>query len=406
MSKYTVISSDCHAGLPMARYRDYVDPKYRELMDQSVPVELDMADRASKSFLIKDINDEWRAECGEGLSGAWDYEQRLKVLDGDGVAVEVVFPDGVTEHNSPPFGAGLGLPAREDIVPDLQWAGARAHNRWLAEFLSPQPERHIGIASIPLLWDVEQGVAEARWAHENGLRGVMLPNLTYDHPGYHHTRYHPFWEACQDLGLIVHFHSGGAPHANFFGPKWPEETSPDYVGAMGIYVSEVVFWTFRPLTFIIWGGVFEKFPKLKVVVTETGTCWTLPSWISLLDHNYSDVEFARKLGNFHSHLSMAPSEYFRRNVAIGASCILRRDVDVRHEIGMPQLMWGTDYPHPEGAWPHSRKQMVDTFRGLPDDEIAAFLGENAVRFYGLDRDAIAPIVERIGPSKEEFQAAA
>ncbi len=405
MSKYIVISSDCHAGLPMAQYRDYVDPKYRETMDLAVPVELDMAGRASDSFLIKDINEEWRAGCGEGLTGAWDYEQRLKVLDGDGVAVEVVFPDGVTEHNSPPFAAGLGLPAHADIDPELQWAGARAHNRWLAEFLSPDPVRHIGIASVPLLWDVEEGIAEARRAHENGLRGVLLPNLTYDHPGYHHARYHPFWEACQDLGLIVHFHSGGAPHSQFFGPKWPEESDPDFIGAMGIYVSEVVFWTFRPLTFMIWGGVFEKFPQLKVVVTETGTCWTLPSWVKLLDHNYSGVEFARKLGNFHAHLSMAPSEYFRRNVAVGASCILRRDVELRHEIGLPQLMWGTDYPHPEGAWPHSRKQMVDTFQGLPDDEIAAFLGENALRFYGLEREKIAPIAERIGPAREEFQAA-
>ena len=92
------------------------------------------------------------------LSGAWDHDARLRVLDGDGIAGEILFPDGITEMNSPPFGAGLSLPT-ENVVPELQWAGARAHNRWLAEFVAMAPERRVGVAIVPALWDVDAGGA-------------------------------------------------------------------------------------------------------------------------------------------------------------------------------------------------------------------------------------------------------
>lgn len=94
---------------------------------------------------MADINREWRAGHERQLSGVWDHAERIKVLDDDGIAAEVIFPDGITEMNTPPFGAGLSLPA-ENVDPKLQWAGARAHNRWLAEFCAQAPERHAGIA--------------------------------------------------------------------------------------------------------------------------------------------------------------------------------------------------------------------------------------------------------------------
>ena len=164
MDRYIVISSDCHAGLPPEKYRDYLDPQYRETFDMALPIQIEMTEKAEQCFLIKEINDEWREGVEHGLHGAWDHDQRIRMLDEDGIAGEVVFVDGITERNSPPFGAGLGLPSDETIVPELQWAGARAHNRWLAEFCSQAPERHAGVASIPLLWDIEEAVKEVRWS--------------------------------------------------------------------------------------------------------------------------------------------------------------------------------------------------------------------------------------------------
>jgi predicted TIM-barrel fold metal-dependent hydrolase len=397
-----VVSTDCHAGLHISAYKPYVETKYHEMMDLAVPVQLDMMAKAEQSFLIKEINDEWRAPIQQQLTGAWDYTERLKMLAGDGIAAEIIFPDGITENNTPPFGAGLGLSPR-NMVPELQWAGAMAHNRWLAEFCANNPARHIGVASIPLLWNVQQAVEAVRWCVDNGLTAVMIPTLWGEHAPYHDIKYNPFWEVCEDLGVIVHFHSGPAPHPEYFGANWPQENRSEQLpGAMGIYVSEVMWWLYRPLTFMIWGGVYERYPQLKTAMVEGGTMFMLPSWLRLLDHNYTDVQFSAKLGDFRSHLSMAPSEYYKRNIAIGASCVPRRDLDMRQEIGLEQIMWGSDYPHPEGTWPHTADYLKQTFADFPEADGRKILGDNAIAFYGLDRDKLQAVADDIGPTASIF----
>ena len=115
---FIVVSSDCHAGLPIAQYKDYTEEKYHEMLDMAVPITIEMSQKASESFLIKDINDEWRKGIEQQLTGAWDYKERVKMLDADGIAAEIIFPDGITEINTPPFGAGLSMPTK-DMVPEL-----------------------------------------------------------------------------------------------------------------------------------------------------------------------------------------------------------------------------------------------------------------------------------------------
>ncbi len=391
MSRYLVISSDCHAGLPPERYRDYLDSKYHEAFDAALPIQIQMMQEASEKFLIADINREWRKGREAQLSGAWDHDERIKVLDEDGVAGEVIFPDGITEMNTPPFGAGLGLPT-EGIMPELQWAGSRAHNRWIAEFCQMAPERRAGLAIVPVLWDVDEAVKEAHWAKEHGLRGILIPSMWGSQPAYHHPRYDPIWSACQDLDLVVNFHSGSAPMQDY----------DTHTGMMGIYISEVVWWSARPLWFMIWGGAFERHPKLKVAITEATAVW-VPETLALLDFRYSESHYSSKLGDYRSHLSLKPSEYFKRNVSVGASCMPRREVEMREQIGLENIMWGTDYPHPEGSWPYTRSQMVESFRGFPEADLTAMLGGNAARIYGFDEEKLAPIVERIGPEASEFE---
>ncbi len=404
MDRYLVISSDCHAGLPPERYREYLDPQYREVFDAALPIQLEQTRRASERFLVAEINDQWREGREAELSGAWDHAERIRVLDADGVAGEVIFPDGITEMNMPPFGAGLSLPVDAQIVPELQLEGARSHNRWLAEFVSNAPERHVGVALVPALWDVEEAVREVHWAREHGLSGALLPAQWGTHAPYHHPKYDPLWAACQDLEVVVHFHSGPAPMADYFG----DLTDPDaenLPGAMGIYVSEVCWYNVRPLTFLIWGGVFERFPRIKVAITEGTVVW-VPEYLALMDHRYADTHASAKLGDYHSHLKSKPSEYFARNVGLGASCLSAREASMRHEIGLETIMWGSDYPHPEGTWPFTERERGISLSGLPEKDIAALLGENAARFYGFDREKLAPLVQRIGPRKGTFAEAA
>ena len=177
----------------------------------------------------------------------------------------------------------------------------------------------------------------------------------------------------------------------------------EHLGMMGIYITEVVWWAVRPLTFMIWGGVFERHPKLRLAITESTTVW-VPEMLALMDFRFDVTHYSAKLGDYRSHLKMRPSAYFRRQVFLGASCMPRREVDMRHEIGLASLMWGTDFPHPEGTWPTTHEQMLDAFRGVPEPEVAAMLGGNAARLYGFDVDALAPLVARIGPPKAAFAA--
>ena len=390
--RYLVISSDCHAGLPPERYRDFLDPKFREAFDAALPIQLEETRKAAKKFLVDEVNAQWREGQEKALTGAWDHEQRIQVMDEDGIAGEVIFPDGITEMNMPPFGAGLSLPT-DGIVPELQWAGARAHNRWLAEFCQMAPERRAGVALVPICWDVDEAVKEIAWARAHGLRGILIPSRWGKCDAYHHPKYEPIWSACEELAMVVHLHSGAAPMEDY----------GEHLGMMGIYVTEVIWWSVRPLWFLIWGGVFERHPRLKLAITESTAIW-VPETLALMDQRYSETHFSAKLGDYRSHLSRKPSEYFRRNVFVGASCMARREVELRHEIGLENILWGSDYPHPEGTWPETRRHLLETFRGVPEDELALILGGNAARVYDFDLGKLAPLVARIGPERAAFRA--
>ena len=90
--RLTVVSTDCHAGLPIAQYKPYVDSKYHDFIDMAVDIQIEMMDKAEQQFLIKEINDEWRAPIQQELTGAWDYKERHKMLAKDGIAAEIISP--------------------------------------------------------------------------------------------------------------------------------------------------------------------------------------------------------------------------------------------------------------------------------------------------------------------------
>ena len=131
MDRYLVLSSDGHVGLPPGGYRDDLDPKYREIFDAAMKIQIERTREMEKLFLVDEINREWRRGRERLLTGAWDHAARLEVMDGDGIAGEVLFPDGITEMNAPPFGAGIGvgasLPRREIETDSLHEIGIISH---------------------------------------------------------------------------------------------------------------------------------------------------------------------------------------------------------------------------------------------------------------------------------------
>ena len=264
MNRYLVISSDTHAGLPGPEYREWLDPEYRERFDDFLAERARAAELAARGFLNDEFARQWHEENEEGLRGGWDAARRDKELDADGVAGEVIFPDAdsVTGGASAPFGAGLGVSG--DTPADLLLAGARAHNRWLAELCADSPERRAGVAIVPVIVDIDAAVSEIRRAHESGLRGgILIPPMWQPHEPYHHPRYDPVWAVCEELALPVHCHSGPAP----------QEEYGEVRGWMSVYGYETIFFTARPLWFMLLTGVFERFPGLKLAVTEAGSYW-------------------------------------------------------------------------------------------------------------------------------------
>ena len=133
------------------------------------------------------------------------------------------------------------------------------------------------------------------------------------------------------------------------------------------------------------------FPSLTFVTTECGAFWA-PDLLWTSDIVYDREHAAKKLGKqLTDHLSMRPSEYFDRNCFIGASNTRRRELARRYEIGVGNIMWGNDFPHPEGTWPHTREWLGNAFSDIPVDETQQILGSNAAECYDFDTEALRPL---------------
>ena len=339
--RYLIISSDTHAGLPDAQYERYLDPQYRDAFHDDVKNRNAMREmmRAARGEELEFVKD-WYEQNEDGLEGGWDAAKRDKELDADGVVGEVIFPDAdaVRGGASAPFGAGLG--ASGEFDPELLMAGARAHNRWLAELCEDSPDRRCGLAIMPILHDIDDAVAEIRRAKESGLGGILIPAMWRPYPPYNDARYEPVWTVCEELDMVVHTHTGPAPR--------------DEIGAdTGIYTYETMFWTMRPMWFLLWSGAFERHPRLKFAITEGGSWWA-PDLLWKADTSYTREHGTKKLGDIAPKLTMLPSEYFDRNCWIGVSFPSPREAKARHKIGLHKFMWGADYPHNEGSTPFSK----------------------------------------------------
>ena len=388
---YVIVSADSHAGLPTADYRAYLDKKFHPQFDEFLTERTAQLEAMTALGVRNEaFAKSWYEEHEEALRSGWEADRRDVELDGDGVAGEVIFPDAdaVESRTCVPFGAGLGLSG--DMDPALGLAGAQAHNRWLAELCAQSPERRCGVALVPITADLSLVLAEIRRAKDSGLGAVMIPAMWMSQAPYHDRKYDPVWALCQELHMPVVTHSGPADRDS-------------YDNHLGIYVTEVTWWPARPLWFMLWSGVFERFPGLRFGVTEAG-CWWLPQLLWFWDRLYLGQKGSEKLGAdpFKGSITMAPSEYVDRNCFIGASNTKRREIGMRYEIGIDNICWGNDFPHPEGTWPNTREWLRKTFHDIPIDETRRMVGLAAAEIYGFDLAALQPHADRIGPTPTEL----
>lgn len=408
MDKLLIVSGDNHAAAQPADYRPFIESRYHDALKE---LETEQAELlaitgpfSTFSDAALDAVDGERAIRDGGLSGSWDVQRRVAEMDREGVAAEIVHAG--TQSATLPFFSQVNK--RHSV--DYRAAGARAYHRWFAASAAPFQGRIYGVGDPGPCHDMKETVGELHWLADNGFVGVGPPGIIKDVelPPLFDRRYDAFWAACEERSLALQIHAGyGIPQGSFF--DFAAKVAADrnhMVGVKPDAIQDLIqklkesrespfYLEIRPRRAfwqMILGGVFDRFPKLRVVFAEVRADW-IPGTLDYLDRRF-EAEGCRT--------ALKPSEYFVRNGYVTPSSLRPSEVALRHELGVNRLMFGVDYPHPEGTWPNTGDWIRTALAGIPLDETRAILGGNAVRCYGLDDARLAAVTERIGLTPEQI----
>jgi predicted TIM-barrel fold metal-dependent hydrolase len=322
----------------------------------------------------------WR---NQWAAGHHDPRARRRDMDHEGIAGEVIFHGSQNDQPVPFQSSILGPP--EDA--ELYAAGIHIYNRWLAETCAAAPERHVGLAHLPM-WDVAAATEELRWAAGAGLRGVNFPAPRPWLRPYNDRAWEPFWAAAEELGMPLSTHAGAGDPAVFQGPELIALMSIESGG----------WFSRRAAHLLIFGGVFERHPSLTLVLTEQPG-----EWWPYLEQELDSVHLAHS-GDaaLLRQVPHRPSEYLHRNVYIGASFLSRDEAFGAVRGGYAdRLMWGSDYPHMESTWQvgetaYSQLSLRFSLSGLDEPVVRGIVGQTAANVYGLDLPALSEVAARIG----------
>jgi predicted TIM-barrel fold metal-dependent hydrolase len=402
MDELIVVSGDSHATVPPEAWPRYLEREYRDHIpemheDNERYTELlgVFANFSPELLEVIDTDGVWAAG---GYQGAWDGERRVAEMDREGIAAEMVYlgdPRAISPL-SPQF---------RQYPQDVVAAGVRAYHRYAADAFGAARDRILVIGDPASAVDMDAMLAELQWIADHGFAGAYVPGYWArpDLPSPVDPYFEPYWSRCVDLGLPVVVHAGyGQEQCEFLHKIEDLQREMEAEGRTDL-LSEIInnaprFFSkdLRPRR-VMWqlmlGGLFDRHPKLKLVMTEVRGDW-LPDTLRHLDTAY---ERARDV----VPATRKPSEYWREHCLMSLSFVHKAEVAMRHEIGVETVFFGRDYPHAEGTWPNTRDWLSDAFADVPDDELRLMLGENAIRVLGLDRAKLAGVAERIGPTIED-----
>ena len=388
-----VVSSDTHIGPRLVDdLRPYCPVSYLSRFDEFA-AQMDQARK--KLYQQMEGRETASFRRNHQTAGHYDMEARLRDLDREGVAAEVIF-HGSQNEEAMPWGTFVAFYGPTTDDPDLVGRGQRIFNRWLADAVSVQPERHVGLAQLPM-WDIDAAVEEVETAADAGLRGVNFPAPRPEILPYNDPLWDPFWEVCAERCLPLTTHSGAGNPKEWTGREASVLMSLESGG----------WYSRRALHQMIFGGVFERHPDLTLVLTEQPGDW----WSYTLRE--MDSAYMSQRSVLRTQVPRLPSEYCRENVAIGASFLAHFEaVDAVQAGYTDKVMWGSDYPHTEGTYQFQdnesepsmgRLAMRHTFAGIDGDAVRAMVGENAIRVYGLDAGRLQAVADRIGaPTVDEL----
>jgi predicted TIM-barrel fold metal-dependent hydrolase len=283
-------------------------------------------------------------------------ELRAKDQELDGLSGEVIY--GV-----------LGLNGRLKDDPEALRACLRIYADWAADFKNKVPGRFAPLTPLSGAdpeWDAE----DLHHAAKLGLGGIELRPETAVKPFWNKI-WEPVWNAAEDTGLPVHFHSNITILMRGMGEP-EEEDRPAYnalIGSMGKMVNAQYLGT------IILSGVLERHPKMTLVMGECDVSW-IPHFLARMDYMCTEREHQ-------TGLPKLPSEYWYRQCRATFQSD-RPGMDMVGKLGVDNIMWGNDYPHPDGVWPISQTVIQETMGHLNESDRRKITFENAAKLYGFN----------------------
>ena len=283
-------------------------------------------------------------------------ESRLMDMDEQGVDVQIMYPTYA--------GQMLGREFRDT---KLLAACCRAYNNWAADYTSEDPQRLRWAAALPMQ-EPDEAVAEAERAAAAGcVSFYMRPNPVGGRTLWHED-YHPLWATVERLGKPISTHDSASASVPSFGDRMDTHTAG--------HILSHPFEAMAAMAGLIWFGIFERFPALKVIHVEGDGGWT-PYWLQRMEQHWHFSGNAE-----HEYLTRPPTDYFKRNVCVG----FRGDEPTMPAavalVGDDNFTWDSDYPHPDGTYPWGVAAMLD--QPIPEESKRKLFWDNAARLFQLD----------------------
>ncbi|MBA3604903.1 MAG: amidohydrolase [Acidimicrobiia bacterium] len=363
---FPIISADSHITEPADTYLMYIDPAWRDRAPRvthdetrgdlfvvegmkSIPMGL----VAAAGRRPEEIKADGRYE--DMHRSGWDSSVRLADQARDGISAEVLYPT-----------VGMVLCNLADL--DYKKACFDAYNRWIVDYCAIAPERLLGVGQTAAR-TVDEAIADLGAITAAGLRGVMMPGLPgeadYDDPVWDR-----FWAAAAESGLPLSFHILTTATARTRGSR------------LNSFLA-IVRGIQDIMSLLVFGGVFERHPGLRVVCVEADAGW-VPHFMYRMDHAYNRHRHHLAPG---TELVRLPSEYFAEHiwVTFQDDWTAFRFAD---DMNWRRLMWANDFPHSDSTWPWSQQLLNEQTVALSDEQCRAILSGNCAALYGIDVDAL------------------
>ncbi len=373
-----IIDADSHFMEPLDLWERYIDPKYssrclrfeQDLQNNRYTIviedfKIDHSGDLSIEELLGVAVGYGQKEAGQGLksfdpAAAFSHslenmDTRLRFLDSEGIESQFIYPT-------------LGL-FWEDLVedPELAAAHCRAYNRWAVEVCQGHSDRLYPLGHISLRHPAA-AVEELKQLAKDGLRGVFVAAMPIAGKSFGHTDFDPIWATAQDLDVAVGLHL--VVHRKYIGNEWYCDRDPGFM-----FLSMNVIQDPRmALTTMVYDGVFERFPRLRVATIESASGW-VAEWLDRLDYRFSYMGHT-------TQMKRPASEYFERNIWISADPTERTLPYMVELVGDSKFFVGSDYPHAEG-FTEPVKKTRESLSRLPESSVNKILGENAAKFFGI-----------------------